>query len=174
MPTPITGIRNARSSVDVSAVSTVDTDEIDFRLSSDQAIEIVALKHLAGQIDAASTTAILFANAQVSLHAEVVGLEDPDLDIDQTVRDSEIIDAEVITHYAGDDSGAAQGGMTVHITKLTTPWQIMPEGLFTVTNLTHRVETDGVMRNINSIYLIKYRYVRLTLQELGVFLSLRR
>ena len=174
MPTPITGIRNARSSIDVSAVSTVDTDELDFRLSSDQAIEVVAIKHLAGQVTAVATTGILFANAQVSLHAEVVGLEDPDFDIDQTVRDSEIIDGEVITHYQGDDSGAAQGGMAVAVTKLTTPWQIMPEGLFTVTNLTHRVETDGIMSNINSIYMIKYRYVRLTLQELGVFLSLRR
>lgn len=174
MPTPITGVRNARSTVDVSAISTVDTDEIDFDLTSDQAIEIIALKHIASQLNTAIATTIIFGNAQISLHAETVGLEDPVLDQDNTVRDSEIIDAEVMTAYISDDSGAAQGGMTAHTTKHSSGWQMMPSGLFVVTNLTHRVETDGVLTNITSTYMIKYRYVRLSLAELGVFLSLRR
>ena len=174
MPQVITGTRNARSTVDVSAISTTDTDEIDFELASDQAIEIMALKHIASQINTAIATTIIFGSAQISLHAETVGLEDPNMDIDNTVRDSEIIDAEVVTGYLSDDSGAAQGGMTVHTTKHSSGWQQMPSGLFVVTNLTHRVQTDGVLTNVTSTYMIQYRYVRLSLSELGVFLSLRR
>jgi len=173
----LTGPRMAKSTVSVGAISTTETDEVDFELGADQGIELLGFKHILSDQDSTLGTAgPLHGQAQVSLHAETQSLEDPNLDADDTVRDSEIVDAAVAIIDQSDDSGAAQGGMTVDRPMTSSGWMWYPSDVrpIFVVNLTHRVETDGVMTSVNSTYLLLYRYVRLSAAELGNFLALRR
>lgn len=176
MPTILTGPRIARSTIAVAAVSTTETDEIDFDLASNQAIEILGFKHIVAQLDETPTTSIVRGEAQHSLHSETTNLEDPSLDADNTVRDSEILDAGVDFAASGDDSGSAQGGITHSRESEQGRWEFFPEDSrpVSVVNLTHRAETDGVITAYASTYMVMYRYVSLSRSELGGFLSLRR
>ena len=175
MPRRLTGIRHARSLITTAVgASSVDTDEIDFELASNQGIEIVAIKHWFSELSGDPIATLARSNFWASLHAETQTLEDPTPDTNQTVRDSEIIDMEAAVHISGDDSGAAQGGLAVTVTKLTTPWQFMPADLVSVSNLTHRFETSAVADDGTSCYMIMYRYLELSPAELGLFLALRR
>ena len=175
MPRRLTGIRHARSLITTAVgAGFVGTDEIDFELASNQGVELVAIKHIFTELFGDLVAAPLRANFWATLHAESQTLEDPTPDTDGTVRDSEILDMEGATFYGGDDSGAAQGGMTASALHATTPWQPMPPDLIVVTNLTHRFEADAVSDDGTSIYLLMYRYVELSPSELGLFLALRR
>ena len=175
MPRRLTGIRHARSLITTAVgAGSVDTDLIDFELASDQGIELVALKHIFTEIAGDLVATPFRGNAWATLHAESQTLEDPTPDVNHTVRDSEILDFEGINFQGGDDSGAAQGGMTVSVEHAVTPWQRMPDDLIVVSNMTHRLETSATMDDATSIYLIQYRYVELSAAELGLFLALRR
>ena len=175
MPTRLTGIRTARSLITTAVgAAFVGTDELDFELASDQGIEIEAVKHIFTELNLDVIAAPARANFFATLHAETTTLEDPTPDTNHTVRDSEILDMSAATFYGGDDSGAAQGGMTSSAFLGSNGWEKMPDDFIVVSNLTHRFEADAVSDDGTSIYLIRYRYVRLSLAELGLFLALRR
>jgi len=177
MPRILTGPRMAKSTVSVGAISTTETNEVDFDFASDQGMQLLGFKHIISDQDSVLGSAgPLHGQAQISLHAEVQALEDPNFDSDDTVRDSELIDGDVAIIDQSDDSGAAQGGMAVDRPMQSSGWTFYPPDIRPVfiTNITHRVETDGVMTSVNSTYLLLYRYVQLSRQELGVFLALRR
>ena len=175
MPRRLTGIRTARSLITTAVgASFVGTDEIDFELASNQGLEIDAIKHIFTELNLDVVTTLARANFFATLHAETLTLEDPTPDVNHTVRDSEVLDMSAATYYTGDDSGAAQGGMASSAFLGSVGWEKLPDDFIIVSNLTHRFEADAVSDDGTSIYLIRYRYVELSLSELGLFLALRR
>lgn len=174
MPTGISPMIVARSTVSIATQGVTDTDVIDFDLAVNQAVEIFGVKSIWNGLVQGVTTAPTQAVAFASLHIEEDAVDDPDMDIDSTDRDSEIIHMDAVHHESADDSGAAQGGISVAFAVLATPIEHFPVPVLAIVNLTHRVELDAIMDGANHSYLVYYRYVRLSDQELiGAFAKRR-
>ncbi|MBW7998495.1 MAG: hypothetical protein FVQ81_18365 [Candidatus Glassbacteria bacterium] len=174
MVTGISPIIVARSTIAASTQGTTETDVIDFDLAVNQAVEIFGVKSIWNSPVQGDTTALTQALAQASLHIEEDAVDDPDMDADATDRDTEIIHMDALSHESGDDSGAAQGGIAVAFGVLATPIEHFPVPILSLVNLTHRLELDGTLDGANHSYLVYYRYVRLSDQELiGAFAKRR-
>lgn len=164
----------ARSTVAISTQGQTETDVIDFDLAVNQAVEIFGVKSIWSKPVQGDTTALTQGLAQASLHIEEDAVDDPDLDIDSTDRDTEVIHADSLSHESGDDSGSAAGGIGVAFGVLATPIEHFPVPVLAIVNLTHRLELDATLDGASHTYLIYYRYVRLSDQELiGAFAKRR-
>lgn len=174
MTRPVSAMLIAKNTIRVQAISTIETSEIDFEMGPDEGVEILGLKSIWGEIDQAVATTITEGKAQASLHMEDETLTDPNLDVDDNVRSSEVVHASLGLSSKGDDSGAAAGGMTSQMTAIEGPIENFPRPLITLVNLTHRLETDAVINDVYHTYLIYYRYVKLSPSELAVEFQRRR
>lgn len=174
MPTGISPLIVARSTIAASTQGTTETDVLAFDLAVNQAVEIFGVKSIWNGLVQGDTTAPTQAFAFASLHIEEDAVDDPDMDADSTDRDTEIIHMDAASHESADDSGAAQGGIGVAFAVLATPIEHFPVPFLSVVNVTHRLELDPVMDGANHSYLVYYRYVRLSDQELiGAFAKRR-
>jgi len=163
MPTPISDVRVCRSFIGGALASTVVTQEIDFDISVQQAIEVFAVYAVFGQTAVTIPTSMPDTQfAHVSLHREQDAIVAPNnipADADELDIDSEVI-AEFFNQASlmdGSTEAAAGWVPSNHAF-------VYPQPLLTARNLTHRTETDAAF-SVASILLIHYRYVKLSAQE---------
>lgn len=170
MPTPLTDWRKARSQI--GALGAAEQQELDFNISSQEAIEIASVSgHLAfGTITSSAT--ILTRLAQQSLHIEdgtIQALNLDETDVDAFENDSEVIFEHFLNGIAFD--GTTEGGAAIdgvnHYERFAAP-------LLSPINPTHAVKNEGSVSAVTGVLIIEYRYVRLNLNELAFQFSRRR
>lgn len=158
----------ARSRVSSSGTTAV-TQVMDFELAQQEGIELFAVKHSWTALALAPVpSAPEFHNAVATLHNEPGTLEDPGVGLTSEVfdRDTELLDMQVAHLSSGDDSGAAQGGIGSGYLRGNGVWEPLPEATVVANNITHRAVADDAAMFYTSYYLVAYRFVRLTDNEL--------
>ncbi len=167
MAIPISDIRIARSFIGAASASAIETQELDFDLGIQQAIEIFAVIGGLADVTITTTTSLVSTFVQQSLHRETGTLFAPNNgvgDADQVEIDTEIL-AEFFHNFVTVDS--AEGDAAAYASNNSS--FIFPRTVLTSRNLTHRVETDA---NISAAVFmhVHYRFVKLTAQEtVGLF-----
>lgn len=168
----ISDVRVARSFIGAGTPSVVETAELDFNLSTREAIRIYGIL---GNINKADGVAIVVTDAariwDQSLHLEEGTLTAPNTagaTADQFENDDEIIYHQQLMHVHF--MGANGGGMGVAVTPngLVT----FPEPILSVVNPTHRVSSDEEEAGFE--LLIYYDYVELSDGEMALAFARRR
>jgi len=171
MVSPITGWRTARSFI--GAAGTEETQELDFNIPVNGAIEIASVLGMPNVTTVTSGASIGPVHAEQSLHIEngtIQALLSSADELDEFDVDSEVIYSQSVNLMAFD--GTTEGAAWLAIT---------PNGLVTFAqpiispiNPTHRTDMDAAAMDIGFIMLIQYRYVALSDRELGFEFARRR
>jgi len=168
----ISDVRVARSFIGAGTPSTVETVELDFNLSTREAIRIYGVL---GNINKADGVAIVVTDAarlwDHSLHLEEGTLTAPNTAgaaADQFENDDEIIYHQHLAHVHF--MGANGGGMGIE----SSPNGIVtfPEPILSVVNPTHRVSPDEEEGGYE--LFIYYDYVELSDGEMALAFARRR
>lgn len=168
----ISDVRVARSFIGGGTPSVAETAELDFNLSTREAIRIYGIL---GNINKADGVAIVATDAariwDHSLHLEEGTLTAPNTagaTADQFDNDDEIIYHQQLMHVHF--MGANGGGMGIE----TTPTGLVtfPEPILSVVNPTHRVNLDEEEAGFE--LLIYYDYVELSDGEMALAFARRR
>lgn len=157
MAKAISSMRIARSTIVTPAT---ETDVIDFDLSPDQGLQLLALKSIWTSASLDDAITLRSQQAVASLHAEDDTLEDPSPEADATDRDTEVLHLDsILGHAVFSALGTGVGGTNVG----SSPIEHFPEPIILAINPTHRVETtDWVSPGVAHMYLLYYRYVELS------------
>lgn len=175
MATALSPIRIARiRRTSVPAVA--ETAELDFALGVDEGVEIYSARLV--MEEAIDTPDGVFDTdwAFASLHVETGGLErDLDDEQDENILNSEVIAQACIQKQA---STLAGGDMSSYVWVAPPVWDylaILGQPLLVASNLTARFLTKDANFVMNGVeWVIFYRYVKLTQQELaGLFIQRR-
>lgn len=175
MATPISGVRIATSFITHEGGATPSTQEIDFDMGPNEAIEIFGVQGIQSSHATLtmSTTPDVHSSVQ-TLHLEDDNPRDPGHQIADT--DAVFLDDEIIYMQAWElvefDDGATGGAFSqsIHPVDLVQ----YPQPIITAQNPTHAIVSDGADTDCAGTLLIHYRYVRLTQQELAFAIARRR
>lgn len=171
MTRPISDWRIARSFIGQGTASTIEQVELEFNLSTKEAIEIASVLGIINPFAVTAATSIVPLVAQQSLHIEEGTLQvlsiDP-TDVDQFDTDHEVIFEQKVGMIAFD--GTTEGGAALSGENLFVPFA---RPMLSPINLTHRAENNGASTN-GMLMLIHYRYVELTDRELAFQFARRR
>lgn len=180
MPTPLSGMRTARSLVTPVGSNDIVSRVLDFDLGAQDGIEISGVLGLVGSFGDVSTpvsdTIMHTADAVQTLHLEagtlegvpyLAGEDEDDIDTEifwqQVVSRSFLIPATTAVNKAGMAMQVTPSGLVT-----------FPEPILAARNITHRGETQLADNDCSLGVLIYYRYVRFSLQELGFLLARRQ
>ena len=167
----VSGLRYFRSFLTASGDEVV-TSELDLQLSPRLGIAIASVLGVVNGIDFSAIGTVLETNsANQTLHAESGPVEVPLAPgVDEFVLDTDIFYIQTVI-LGGITTAAAGAGFGVLVT---------PTGLVTYDppqivsrNLTHRVESETALGDLEAMVLVRYKYVEFTLEELGILLARR-
>ena len=148
------------------------TGVFDFQLGPRMGVAVMDVIGWVKGIDYSAIGTVLETNQHTqSLHLETGTLELPSAPgVDETIIDSEIFFVQTAV-LGGITTAAAGAGFGVHIS---------PNGLvhydppvLTVRNITHRVESEIPLSDLEAGVLMRYKFVEFTLEEMGLLLALR-
>lgn len=174
MPTPISGIRIARSFIGAASASSAEEVELDFDLAVNEGIEIFAVVGGVHEIDSSGVLGASMTDAHgiQTLHVtdnptEINNLASANNQFD---LDSDII-YEQTAHFGGEEDDT-NGSGSFGIAFVPNGAVVYPEPILAVRNLTHR--SDGSFADGYAPYVhMHYRFVRLSQAELGFALARR-
>lgn len=171
MTTPISAWRMARSFI--GAAATEETAELDFNISTREAIEIAGILGTLAPTAATASASNVPVLSEQSLHAEdgtIEALNSTGAAADQFENDSEVVYHQVLSVVSFD--GTTEGGSALSVTP--SGWVTYPRPLLLPFNPTHRVDNEAASLDVGATLLIMYRYVELSVSELALEFARRR
>ena len=170
MTIPISDWRFARSFI--GALGAAESVELDFNISTKEAIEIASVAgHLAfGTITSTGTIAPRLAQQSVRIEEgtiEVLSLDETDADVFD--NDSELIFEQFLNGIAFD--GTTEGAAAIDGVNYE---RVFNKPVISPINLTHSVINEGSVSAVAAVVVIEYRYVELTTPELAFQFARRR
>ena len=174
MPTPISGLRIARSVVTPGGAEVV-TRELDFQLSIQGGVEIFSVLGNVARLNLTEATDTAYNAATQTLHLETGSLETVAQAAaeDEDTVDSEIFYRQDVTTMIQEEAGT-RGGSLSSVSVTPNGLVIFNPSIFSARNLTHRGEGhDAAFAAVTFVVTIYYRFVKFSLSELGLFLARR-
>lgn len=176
MPNTLSNMRIARSVLHHETGNTPTTQEMDFDLGLNEAVEIFAVMGVPTSFAVLTPSAALVAYAAAaSLHIEDDNPRDLDIvaaDDDLVVIDDEVIFLQGMHVLMGEDS-------TNHDTTAALAYNpqeplVYTQPILAAINLRHRLDASGTQVDVVHHMEVHYRYVRLTDSELIQQVARRR
>jgi len=175
MPTPLSGPRRARSFV-TPAGGNIVSRVLDFNFASDQGIEITAVL---GNVMSHDASPAVSDTVPAELHVvQTLHLEEGTIEVVRFADgdDEDQIDTEIFfqQHASGMfqvPSTAGGGGGSGASSTLYVPFI---EPILVARNITHSARDNTSGQTSKGSVLIYYRYVKFSIQELGLILARRQ
>jgi len=169
MPRALSGIRIARSYLTPAGTTAVQR-VLDFQLGADDGIEVFSITGDIGMQTTGVGASYVAGSVVQTVHLESGSIEAVPIGTDdEDTIDSEQIYRQTLCHVNYNGTTEAASSMVI---SPATP-VVYPQPLFSARNITHNAIGDLATYVFGCHVLIQYRFVRFSLQELGLILARR-